>query len=298
MDLPWMPASDFKKALPYQVSDALPVAVTTVNLDFHPLGEYEISDEHGAITEMTRILLVAANMDVVNQFSRVLLKAGLRPFKADTIPFALIGLACGNKVGDPEAPVEAVVDLGADVLNIIVHQGGQPRFVRTISNYGGNIVTKSLMEKFNLTFDEAEKNKRRVGLSGPAPMLAAVSESSVFGGGAQTESRTYSVVDPFAQATLSVINPWMSSLVSEVRNSLDYFLSAYPNAVLNDVRVAGGGTYLEGLISRLNAELKVPVTSLDPFEICKVKKDSIREKYGENSCNLAVATGLAMKGAK
>jgi Tfp pilus assembly PilM family ATPase len=154
------------------------------------------------------------------------------------------------------------------------------------------------MEKFNLTFDEAEKNKRRVGLSGPAPMLAAVSESSVFGGGAQTESRTSSVVDPFAQATLSVINPWMSSLVSEVRNSLDYFLSAYPNAVLNDVRVAGGGTYLEGLISRLNAELKVPVTSLDPFEICKVKKDSIREKYGENSCNLAVATGLAMKGAK
>lgn len=294
MDLPWMPPADFRKALKYQISEALPVSVDTVNLDYHPLGEYEVSDEHGAITEMIRILLVAANLEVVDSFGETLIDAGLRPMHANTIPFSLIRLACEGNVGDPESQVEAVIDLGADVLNIIVHQGGQPRFVRTISNYGGNIVTKALMDKFTLTFDEAEGNKRRVGLTGPAPMVAAIGESTVFGG-LPTMAKAPSI-DPLSQATLSVVNPWSASLVAEVRNSLDYFLSAYPGASLSSVRVAGGGTYLEGLLPRLNAELRVPVTPLDPFSIVPVKKESILEEYAHVSCSLAVAVGLAMGG--
>ena len=42
VDLPWMPADDFRSALKYQVVDALPVDLATVELDYQPLSEFSV----------------------------------------------------------------------------------------------------------------------------------------------------------------------------------------------------------------------------------------------------------------
>ena len=78
--------------------------------------------------------------------------------------------------------VHAVADIGADQLTVVVHQGGQPRFIRTIANLGGDTATVAVAERLRIDADEAEELKRETGLNGPAPVVAPIAESSVFGG--------------------------------------------------------------------------------------------------------------------
>jgi hypothetical protein len=94
MDLDWMPPADFRKALHYQVAEALPVPVDEANLDYHLLEEVEVTDEHdGTVRRVNRILLVAAARDVVDGFVTAVQRAGLRVTRADLLPFALVRTA-------------------------------------------------------------------------------------------------------------------------------------------------------------------------------------------------------------
>lgn len=297
LDLPWMPPDDFKSALPYQVGDALPVDVSTVNLDYHPLGEFTAVDDNGKTDTMLRILLVAGNSDMVDGFSDAVLDAGLYPVRADVIPFALI------RANKPEsrqgAPIEAIVDMGAEITNVIVHQGGQPRFVRTIANYGGNQITRAIQERFNLTWDKAEEIKFQVGLGTHPPTAPTGTAATVFGGATPTGNQAAA---PQTHPAAHLISPWASALISEIRNSLDYFLDQY-QVTLSRVVLTGGGSRLNGIVARLQSELRTNVVVLDPFAQVNNKAKGIREakQPGLNddqvvlpAPDMSVAVGLAI----
>jgi type IV pilus assembly protein PilM len=291
MDLPYMPAKDFKASLRYQVGDSLPVSVSDVNLDYHTLGEYVQKNEHDQATDMMRILLVAANTEMVEAFSDAVMEAGLTPVRADTIPFALIRLTTGGVAGGATDPIEVIVDLGADVINVIVHQGGQPRFVRTIASFGGNQVTDALMERFRVSYEQAEEIKQRVGLVGAVGATAPAPTESVFGGAPAAPSTG---IDPQTEAALKVITPWAGAVIAEIRNSLDYFLSAYENVHLARVHLTGGGANMNGLVQRLSSELRLPVVPVDPFAFVTPKNGKQADAIRSAGHNMSVATGLAM----
>ena len=132
LELPWMPEDDFRAALKYQVGDALPVDLDTVEVDFEPLSEYQLTDQHGQANDMLEFLLVAANKEVLTDISEVLLRARLEPAIADTSAFALIRAACSGVIA-PGRPLEAIVDIGADALSVVIPQGGFPRRTGTAS---------------------------------------------------------------------------------------------------------------------------------------------------------------------
>ena len=181
MDLPWMPPDDFRSALRYQITDALPVDLSTVEIDYHLLGESQRKDDHGGVVELNRILIVAANTEAILGEARAVRKARLQPICADSAAFALIRSVCQGVLPSDDQ-VHAVADIGADQLTVVVHQGGQPRFIRTIANLGGDTATVAVAERVRIDADEAEALKRATGLNGPAPDIAPIAESSVFGG--------------------------------------------------------------------------------------------------------------------
>ena len=61
------------------------------------------------------------------------------------------------------AQVEALVDVGARVTNIVVHQGGVPRFVRILL-MGGQDVTDAVAERMGVPQEQAEALKQQLGL--------------------------------------------------------------------------------------------------------------------------------------
>jgi type IV pilus assembly protein PilM len=282
MDLDWMEPGNFRKALQYQVADFMPMPVETANLDYHVLGEFSAPDENGTSRPMVRILLVAAARDMVDGFVQALRGAGLQPVKADLVPFALIR-AAGWSGGDPNA-AEAIIDLGADILNVVVHQGGQPRFVRIVPSLGGNHITAALEAQFDWSYDEAERVKIELGL----PVQAEGTDSDV------ADPLHAYVLGPrltLAHPAQQVIDERVSALVAEVANTLDFFLSSSPDVNrLSRVVLAGAGSQMKGLPQRLANELRVPVEHLTPFGAAGTRHAHAMDAQHERQ--MAVAAGL------
>jgi type IV pilus assembly protein PilM len=292
MELPWMPPDDFRTALRYQLSDALPVDLSTVELDYHLLGESQRKDDHGGDVDLNRILIVAANTEAVTAEATVARKARLEPVAADSAAFALIRTACGGTLPS-DTTVHAIADIGADQLTVVVHQAGQPRFIRTIANLGGDTATIAVAERLHITADEAEILKRETGLNGPAPVVTPIAESSVF---VEQAADGAAPQDPRVTSTVEALNPWATTIIGEIRNSLDYFQASDPSAPIQTLTIAGRTVELDGLLERIATQIPLSVRVMDPLAGLKASKSVSR--HLEPDTRFAVAVGLAMGGGE
>lgn len=242
--LEWDVEADFRKSLKYQpgVAEDLSFDVDKANLDFHTLYEYDATMPDGSEKKMKTILLVAAEKDMVGQFVEAFRDAGLQPFHADLSPFALIRSVNPTETGSATAEtVEVIIDMGLDVTNVILHQGGQPRFVRIVSGQAGRHLTRTLAEQFNWSLEDAERTKVELGLTG----------------GVSADGQQH----PAQQ----IINHVVSAFITEIRTSIDYFLSSTPQiSSVSRVLLTGGGTNIKGLRERIASELRVPVEYATP----------------------------------
>ncbi len=291
VDLPWMPPKDFRAALKYQISDSLPVDLETVEIDYHLLDEFDRTDDHGQAVEMNRILVVAANRDAITAEAGVMRKAGLTPMGADSAAFALIRAACRGVL--PDGPsTHALADIGADQLSVVIHQGGQPRFIRSIANLGGDAATIAVAEELGLEPDAAEVVKRETGLNGPVPVVAPIAESSVFSGASDEEPIP---MDPRSKATVDVLSPWATTIIAEIRNSLDYYQGSASGSAIESLTLVGRTAELTGLEERIATQLPVPVHAMDPLAGLEASRRVAKAQVPDT--RLAVATGLALAGA-
>jgi type IV pilus assembly protein PilM len=288
LDLPWMPAADFRTALKYQINDALPVDLATVELDYHLLGETERKDDHGQPVELNRILVVAANRDAITSEAAAVRRAKLEPVVADSAAFALIRAACHGRLPD-DADTHAIADIGADKLTVVIHQSGQPRFIRTIANLGGETATQAVATSLRVEPVEAERLKREIGLNGPAPVLAPIAESSVFGGGGIEDAPA---LDPRTAATVEALNPWAGTVISEIRNSLDYFQASTPASPIRTLSLTGRTAELDGLVERIATQIPLPVRTMEPLIGLSASRKVTKQEITDS--RLSVAAGLAM----
>jgi type IV pilus assembly protein PilM len=264
VDLPWMPVAELRKSLAFQVQDYIPMPVEQAILDFHPLEEF--ANESGA--RMLRVLLVAAARDMVDSALLAVQKAGLQPAMVDLTSFAVLrSLYTPSALGAVEG--EALVDVGASVTNIVVHQGGVPRFVRILLMGGGDI-TDAVAERLGVPADQAESVKQTTGLAS-VPGLADAHPAS------------------------RAIEQTGGAFVEEVRGSLDYYAAQPGAARIGKVVLSGGGSRLAGLAERLSGATRLPVEVARPMSALKLGKTGLTEEqlaYVEPM--VSVPVGLAM----
>jgi type IV pilus assembly protein PilM len=273
MDLDWMPRPDFAKALRYQVADALPFPVDQTNLDYHLLEELDVPGEkEGQTRRVARILLVAAAREVVDDFVEAMHGAGLRAVRADLLAFALIRAACPDRAED--GPTEAIIDIGADTVVVIVHQGGRPRFVRMIPGIGSERITRALQDRYSWSWADAERTKITLGLPTSPSDGIPRPDNATAGHPAQR-----------------LISEEVTTLVAEVRATLDFFLSTdSESATLSRVVLAGSGARLAGLAPLFAAQVGVPVERLAVLGALG-RKPKLKLTDAQETC-LAVPAGL------
>jgi type IV pilus assembly protein PilM len=148
-----LPPKEMRQALPFQVKDALPLAVERSLLDFHPL-------EEAGDNPTVRGLLIAMPKEAVLTAVDAVEKAGLHVDAVDLASFALLRAASRL-----DAQVEAIVDIGAEVTSVVVHVDGEPLIVRTVPR-GGTEITTSMAGRLGLSPAEADVVKCRFGLHG------------------------------------------------------------------------------------------------------------------------------------
>lgn len=266
VDLPWLPEEELRSSLKHLVSDLVPMPVEEAILDFVPIEE--VTEDDGA--RFVRGLLVAAAEEMVLAGIDAVSKAGLTVTTVDLSPFAILrAIAHNEDVVDRQAP-EAIVDVGARVTNIVVHEGGVPRFVRILL-MGGQDVTDALVQRSDIDAAQAEQVKRVFGLS------------------AEDAS------DPTSAAQGKCMAEAASSLVDEIRGSLDYYRSTSGGRQLERVVVTGGGTLLEGLIERLVPAVRAPVVRGSALDGLTIGKTGLTPEQLDFSAPLAtLPIGLAL----
>jgi type IV pilus assembly protein PilM len=261
LDLDWMPPADFRKALRFQVQDVLPISVDEANLDYHQLEELELVGADGSPRRISRILLVAASRDMVTAFVDAARLAGLRTKAVDLLPFALVR-ARAPMVGDGPDATEAIVDIGSDVVSVVVHAAGQPRYVRMIPGIGGDAITHAVQQRYSWDWEDAERTKRYVGLPGHA--LLDPLQQIVVG------QRS----DGLDHAAQQVVAAAAAELADEIATTLDFYRDSVVGSDGADpvarLVLTGSGALLGGFDELLADRVGLPVESLDVRSRIKV----------------------------
>ena len=263
VSVPALPAKELRQALPFQIQDLIPIPVDDAVLDFDILEEFE---QEGAA--MLRLLVVAAQRDMLNLLVQSAQQAKLDPVGVDLVPFALIravGREDGLGLDQTEVGGEAIVDIGADVTNICVHERGVARFVRILPSAGRD-VTQAVAGQLGIPDQEAEALKR--------------GEAS--GGSADA---------PEGEA---IVRGRVSTLVDEIRSSLDFYRAQTPGAEVSSVLVTGGGSKMPGLLELLRERIGPSVEPGRAFGKVQVRLGMDEEARADAEPLLAVAVGLAL----
>jgi type IV pilus assembly protein PilM len=263
VDFPYLEEKEFRSSLKFQAAEYIPMSVDDAQLDFIVLDDYTTeSQEH-----MMRVLLVAAATDMVQAFVDTASAGGVDAAGVDLVPFAVARAVSPAARGESGvAGSEAIIDVGGSVTNIIIHQNGEPRFVRILL-VGGDDTTNALAESISGSYEEAEALKM-----------------DLAGGGGTPEQRT-------------VLERQVASLVDEIRGSLDYYLSQEDSEPVASVILTGGGSLTPGLREKLEQTLRTNVAAGTPIaQLGNNKSGLTADQVGQVEPISATAIGLAMGG--
>jgi type IV pilus assembly protein PilM len=272
-ELPDMPDQEIRSSLEYQVQDLIPIPVNDAVVD-HQVLERVPTAEGAAL----RLLLVAAHRDMLRSLLAALEGAGLAAARVDLVPFALIralydenALGLGDEADDPRANLpQAIVGVGAGVTNVVIHEHGLPRFVRTLPT-GGNAIAEALASDLELDLDTAEGLKRSLD--------------------------TRHLTGPDGERAVAVASSALSPVVDEVRGTLDYYVSSPEGGPLGGVTLTGGGARLPELADRLCDSLGVPVVCGNPLEGIGLGRTGFPPEVLRAEADLlTVPLGLALSG--
>ncbi|HLY23271.1 MAG TPA: type IV pilus assembly protein PilM [bacterium] len=255
--MPQVSRDEIRQAARFEVERYLPYPIAEVTFDTVVVGENR-EGESGKVD----VLVVAARTDVLRQHAAALQAAGLEPVVLEVEPLAVVRAVSPRAASEH---VTACIHLGSSVTMILVAEGEVPRVIRTVA-FG----TAQLLEAA----------ASRLGATGEAPEVLQARLAAVSAGDDVPGLR-------------EAIDDSLSSLVTEIRRSLEYYGGRYRAAVPDRVVVTGGGAALPGITASLTSALDMPVELGDPFPALGGFPQTGAADAGPA---YAVAAGLARRG--
>lgn len=261
--LPAMPEKELRQSLGFQVQEFIPMPVDEAVLDYHLIEELEVDGR-----QMLRLLLVAAQKAMVDTLVTSATNAKLEPMGLDLVPFAMVRAvgASGAGMELERTGGEAVVDVGAHVTNIVVHEAGETRFVRILPS-GGRDITVAIARGLTVEDEVAERLKR----------------------GEMVED---SAATP--EQALEVAMQRATQFVDEIRSSLEFYTAQTQGARIERVLISGGGSKLAGFIDIVRQRIPVAVEPGRVFSKVGSQLSLSEDAQAEAEPVLATAVGLAI----
>jgi type IV pilus assembly protein PilM len=249
------------KALPFQAREIIALPLNQVILDFAQIGEPDPE------TKMLNGLLIATPRQPVLAAVEAVERAGLTVARVDLSSFAALRSTAFENV-----LVEAVIDLGAHLTTIVIHNHGIPQLVRTVAR-GGQELTDLLADRLRLSSSDAESAKH-------ASRLATAGD-----------------------ATSSALDEGIRPLLAEIRSSINYFRAGNDGAQLERISLTGGAAQLPGLADALATQNGVPTAMITPMQHVDSSAPGKRRSGADldaahvHRSASAVSVGLAMGAA-
>ncbi len=262
-DVTAMSEDELRSALNFEAQELIPIPVDEAVLDFQVIDPLIPGGDPSAPPNM-RILLAAAQRDMVNAHLATLKAAGLEGTAVDPAALAML-----RAVPSTPGATEAVVSIGGDLTTIAIREGHSTRFVRVL-NFGGSDLTEALSRELAVNAQAAEDIKRR---SANGVQVAVTAQ------------------------TQSAVSLRTASLVDEIRGSLDFFLAQTDTERVDRVLLTGGAVQTEGLLARLQQSVRSTVEIADPLAVVTVGRTGLTDaQLRQSTPYMVTPIGLALWG--
>ncbi len=263
VSLPVMSREELDDQIRWEAEQYIPFDVNEVNLDFQIL---ETSEGEGQMD----VLLVAAKKDLIDDYVQVMSEAGLVPAAIDVAAFAVENAFEANYDTAPE-DVVALVNIGAQVVNINILCDGIPAFTRDITT-AGNQYTEEIQKTLSISFEEAERIK--------------------LGGKSSEESQE--VVPQEVEKAMQAVS---ENVIGEISRSLEFFSATSAESRISRVLFSGGGAKVAGFQAAFQERMGLDVATLNPLQRMNPNSKFDSDFLDELAPSLGVSVGLALRRA-
>ena len=251
--------SELEVLVESEANQYIPFALEEVNLDFQIIGPAPSSPDE------IEVLIAASRKEKVEDRVAVVESAGLKPVVMDVESYALQASFELIEKQLPESgkgQIVALIDIGANLMNLTVLRNGQQLYTREQA-FGGNQLTQDIARLFGVTFEEAEADKRRNNLP------------------ENYESE--------------LLRPFVESMALEVSRALQFFFTSTQFTQVNHIVLAGGCAILPGADEAVASRTQVNTIIANPFADM-VLSDRVRaNQLLADASSLMVACGLALR---
>jgi type IV pilus assembly protein PilM len=261
VSLPAMSRDELDEQIRWEAEQYIPFDVNEVNLDFQIL-------DHGSGEGQMDVLLVAAKKDLIDDYVQVITEAGLMPAVVDVASFA-VGNAWEANYDPSRDEVAALVNIGAQVVNINIIAGGIPTFTRDITT-AGNQYTEEIQKTLSVSFDEAERIKL----------------------GARGRQESQEVVPHEVEKAMQAVS---ETVIGEISRSLDFYGATAADARIGKVYLSGGSAKVAGLRKAFADRTGHQVEILNPLKRMIPTSKFEPDYIDEVAPSLGVGIGLAMR---
>lgn len=242
-----------------EANQYIPFALDEVNLDFQLVGPAPSNPEE------EEVLIAATRKEKVEDRVAVAESAGLKALVMDVESYAqqsALALVVQQLPNGGKDQNIAVVDIGANVMNVTVLRNDQSVYTREQA-FGGNQLTQDIVSRYGMSVEEAENAKRSGGLPDDY----------------ETE----------------VLRPFMDNLSMEVQRALQFFFTSTQYNAVDQILLAGGSAVIPGLDEAVNTRTQVPTMVANPFAAMQTSSRIQLKRLLVDAPSLIIACGLAMR---
>jgi type IV pilus assembly protein PilM len=252
--------------VPLEARKYIPVPIAEVSLDWFILPKETESSENNTLNQSavktpdlkTEVLVVAIHNDILTRYQEILKKTELQSDSFEMEIFSNIRSSFSHDL----VPV-LLIDFGASKTKLSVIEEGVVHVFHVV-NRGGCDITKNISSALGISFKDAEKLKRDVGLDmNSNPEVADIIRLSV---------------DYILSDTNSVVFAYQKKY----------------NKNISKVILTGGGSLIKGLMERATSNFHTEVVYSNPFS--KTEAPAFLEPILEISGpEFSVSVGLALR---
>jgi len=256
---------ELESEIEFEADQHVPYDIEDVYLDFQILGA-DVDDP-----SQMEVVLAACKREVVDDYQLVLSEAGLETKCVDCAVFALENAAevCGLVENDEaEEAFEgegdytiALVNIGANLINVNILKNGQMAFVRD-QFYGGQNLTEEIQKEHNLSYQAAEAMKK----------------------------------ESFSDVSSEALERFYVGLTSELVRSLDFYAANHSESPVQHLYITGGCALVPSIAEELEQRLGIAAKVVNPFHHIKVNQKKFDQAYLDQiGPMMMVPVGLALR---
>jgi len=242
-----------------EANQYIPFALEEVNLDFQVIGPAPSSPEE------VQVLIAASRKEKVEDRVAVAEVAGLKALVMDVENYAVqasFELIRKQFPADGKDQNVALVDIGANIMNIVVLRNDQPVYTREQA-FGGGQLTQDIMRQYGMSQEEAEAAKRTGGLP-----------------------------DNYES---EVLRPFLENVALEIQRAMQFFFTSTQYNSVEHILLTGGSAVIAGMDEMVSTRTQVNTMVANPFAGMAISPRIQLKRLVADAPSLIVACGLALR---